>query len=96
MRRERLVQAVRLRRLPAVARDSAIVDQHDAVGIHDVRRRVQQQPVDDAEHRAVRADAQRERAGDGGGESDAAPHAAEREGEVVAECLEHNAVRRMF
>ncbi len=75
-----------------VARDAPVVNEHDAVGIGDVRRRLQQQPVDDAEHRAVRADAQRERAGDGGGESQAASHAAEREAEVVAERVDHNSV----
>ena len=37
------------------------MDLHHAIGIHDVRRRPEEQPVENAEHRRIRAQPQGER-----------------------------------
>jgi hypothetical protein len=59
------------------------VEADDAIGVADVGGTAEQQPVGDAEHRGVGADAEGERHADEEGETGLAAETAERELDVL-------------
>ncbi len=68
------------------ARDD--VDAVRAAGIGEVGGWAKQQPVDDAEHRGIGADGERERGDDGRGEAGRPAHLPDGVGDVLAKCVE--------
>ena len=80
-------RAVRQPHVRSAARPQRLTDANDRVGIG-VRQRPQQDAVDDAEHRGVRAQAQREHQRHAGREPGASPQAADGVAQVTAQVAE--------
>ena len=80
-------RAVRQTQVRCASRTERFADAHDRAGVR-VRQRPQQDAVDDAEHGAVRADAQREDERHGGREAGTAPQAPEGVAQVTPQVVE--------
>jgi len=91
-RAELRVHRVRLRRLHRLRRylaESSLVKDDDAARIDDARWRLEEEAVDDAEHRRVHADAEGKRQGHHRGEAGAEAKGADGVAEVVRQSVQH-------